>query len=189
VSVIVAIKDDDKVIMACDTRMSNDYGYEDSYNSRPKAIIVKKGILVGVSGCLGVLDIISTSLKDYLSENMSRIDIAFKFIPALREKLENTCLLDSDGYMESSILIAIRNKIYEICGNFDVSEKDEYGAIGIGKNCALGSFYTSKDVSVSQITRAYYAVKSAGNFMLGVSPEVFVASTKDNNFHRMDLGE
>ncbi|MBQ9519856.1 MAG: hypothetical protein IJR67_00055 [Acholeplasmatales bacterium] len=111
-SVIIAIKDKDRVVVGCDIRMSNPNYYYDDYYTRPKAIHLSDNIIVGVAGELRILDIISCILTGYIDENISRFDIVSKLIPRLRTEIEGTPSFEDNGEMAGEIIIAAKNRIY-----------------------------------------------------------------------------
>ena len=87
-SVLVAVKDKNRVVVGVDTRMSCCDAYIDSYQRRPKAIHLndKRDIIIGAVGNIGLVDILKQQIADYQEKDIYSIDRAFivkYIIPAL----------------------------------------------------------------------------------------------------------
>lgn len=192
-SVLVVIRDTNRVVVGVDTRMSCDDSYVDSYARRPKAIHLndKKDIIIGGVGNIGLVDVLKEELSQYRDRDLYSIDKSFivkYIIPALVVQVRNFEMSDRDGKMDGMLLLAIKDKAYLIMGNYNVEEVIKYAAHGSGMEAALGSLYTSvKLLSMSPEDRIKLAIEAAGSFVSSVSKVSYIGDTVGKPFSIADL--
>ena len=186
-SVMVAIKDKNRVVVGVDVRMSCGEAYVDSYPRRPKAIHVnnKRDIIVGAVGNIGLVDIIRQQIAEYQEKDLYLIDrpwIVKFLIPALSVSVRDYEMTDKEGKMDGMLILAIRDRAYLITGNYTVEEIMDYAADGSGRDAALGSLYTTSKTSMSPEDRIKIAIEAAGTCVNTVSKMSYIGDTAGKMF-------
>jgi len=186
-SVMVAIKDKNRVVVGVDVRMSCGEAYVDSYPRRPKAIHVnsKRDIIVGAVGNIGLVDIIRQQITEYQEKDVYLIDrpwIVKFLIPALSVSVRDYEMTDKEGKMDGLIILAIKDRAYLITGNYTVEEITDYAADGSGRDAALGSLYTTSKTSMSPEERIRIAIEAAGTCVNTVSKMSYIGDTAGKMF-------
>ena len=190
-SVLVAIKDKDRVVVGVDTRMTEGNGsYIDSYNQRPKAFHIDKDktVIVGGVGNVAIVDLLGNIMEDHLAKKkeIDRKYIVKYIVPDLLSELNNYSLKSYDSkspyFMDGKLFIGIDNRGYAIHENGSVDELVDYIAIGSGQDVAAGSLYTTSFFIRSPEGRIDYAIKAAGSIINTVSPIPMCGDTKGKHF-------
>lgn len=188
---IVGIKEKDWVVMAADLRGA-DSGSGHMTQRQKSKIITKQfidsyrgstytPILIGSSGSFRVLDLLNSVnciLPDCDCEDYEDYVID-KVIPSLQDLLSKNGLLKSiNGVIETECmyLIAIRNRLFSVHGDFQVWEPHEYYAIGSGFAYALGSLYSTAGQPIHE--RCRLAMESASQYCGFVSSNHTLCSTR-----------
>ena len=191
-SVVVALKDKDRIVVGVDIRTSCDAGmYFDSYKARPKAVHFDKektviGAAVGNCSLLEVLQ----SIYDKSSKDRDLIDRSYivrRFIPELITMAERRELINrNDNGLDGEVMLLIKNKGFIIGGNYNVFELDEFCAIGCGGPSALASLFTSKGLYSNPENRIVTAIKAAAYTDNKISDAVYIGSTAGETFKYKD---
>lgn len=186
-SVIVAVKEKNRVVVGVDVRMSSNNTYIDSYSRRPKAIHLnnKRDIIIGGVGNVGLVDIFKQQISDYHEEDVYAMDRAWivKYvIPALVVSVRDYEMTDKEGKMDGLLLIAIKDKAYIITGNYLVEEVEKYAAEGSGRDAALGSLYTTGKMLMTPEDRIKIAIEATGNCINTVSKLSYIGDTAGHMF-------
>lgn len=186
-SVLVAIKDKNRIVVGVDVRMSSCETYIDSYNRRPKAIHInnKKDIIVGGVGNIGLVDILKQLLTDYQTSDLYSMDRAFivkYIIPALVVSVRDYEMTDKEGKMDGVLMVAVKDKAFIITGNYSVEEVVKYVAEGSGREAALGSLYTTSKMAMSPEEKIKIAIESAGSCVNTVSKMSYIGDTAGKTF-------
>ena len=186
-SVIIALKDKDRVVVGTDIRMSNDSCYNDSYKSKPKAIHFnqEKTVIVGSVGNLGVLDVFNKILVDNVKdwEKVDKSYIVRYLVPILMRECEAYDCLEKDQHsVDGTLLLAIKDRAYIIGHSYIVFELEDYLTIGCGDEAARGSLYTSKDFGWSPERRIRMAIEASASVSQFVSSISYVGDTKGKMF-------
>ena len=123
-SVLVAIKGKDRVVVGVDTRMSCGSSYSDSYKSRPKALHVnkEKTVIVGGVGNITLVDLFSSIVEDHLKtgEDIDRKYILRYMVPELIMQIDAYQIMPRDRdntYIDGVLFLGIKDKGYVITGN------------------------------------------------------------------------
>lgn len=192
-SVIIAIKDKNRVVVGVDSRMSSCDYYFDSYSRRPKAIHIneKRDIIVGGVGNIGLVDVIKLILAEYPVKEIYSLDrnyIVKYIIPALVVNVRDYKMSDKENKMDGILLIAVKDKAYVIMGDYSVEEIDGYVAEGSGREAALGSLYTSSIIySMSPEDRIRMAIEATGSCVSTVSTLSFIGDTAGKPFKAPEM--
>jgi ATP-dependent protease HslVU (ClpYQ) peptidase subunit len=108
-------------------------------------------------------------------------NLVTKIIPKIISVFEKGGVLKADEGGEKrgdQFLLAHQNKLFEIDCDFQVGEsRCGYQAIGSGYAYALGSLFTTRELSVPPQERIYMALKSASVFGVGIGPPFRVWKT------------
>ena len=186
-SVIIALKDKDRVVVGTDIRMSDDYNYSDSYKTKPKAIHInkEKTVIIGSVGNLGVLDVFNKVLNDVVKD-WDKVDKSYiirYIIPTFMKECEfYDCLEKDNRSVDGTILLAIKDRAYVIGHSYIVFELEDYFTIGCGDETARGSLYTSKDFGWSPERRIRMAIEASSSVSQFVSAISYVGDTKGKMF-------
>ena len=188
-SVLVAIKGKDRVVVGVDTRMSCGNSYSDSYKSRPKALHVnkEKTVIVGGVGNITLVDLFSSIVEDHLKtgEDIDRKYILRYMVPELIMQIDAYQIMPRDRdntYIDGVLFLGIKDKGYVITGNATVEELVDYVAIGSGQDAASGSLYTTAHFPMSIEDKVAMAVKAAGATVSTVSTTPVLGDTKGKIF-------
>ena len=186
-SVMVAIKDKNRIVVGVDVRMSCSDSYIDSYQRRPKAFHfnASKDIIVGGVGNIGLVDLLRQIISDYQERDLYEVDRSFvvKYIvPALVTSVKDYEMSDRDGKLDGMLLLAIRDRAYIIAGNYSVEEVANYAAEGSGRDPAMGSLYTTANMSMTPEQRVKIAIEAAGSCINTVSKMSYIGDTAGQQF-------
>ena len=181
-SVLVAIKEKDRVVVGVDIRMSCGEAYADSYSRRPKAVHLndKRDIIIGAVGNCGLVDVMRQIITEYRIADIYKIDRSYivKYIlPALIVNVRDYELTDKEGKMDGRILIAVKDKAFVISGNYIVDEIQNYVAMGSGEDAARGSLLTSEPFLKSPEERIKIAIRASGSVVSTVSKASYIGDT------------
>jgi len=169
-SVVVAIKDKDRVWMGCDSQVS--YGNWTKHSiTNPQQKIWKpeddKDILMGGVGSLRDINILATA-KEWLEElpKLKR-EIDFKYIvrnltPKIFKELEAFDRVGSDNgikFFNSSIMFAYENNAYNIQEDGTVITVEDFWAVGSGYMHCFGAWSSLKNKNIPVKKRLLNALK------------------------------
>lgn len=185
-SVVVALKDNDKIIVGIDIRTVNRNGpYFDSYKARPKAFHFDedKTVIGAGVGNAGLLDVLQLVYENHKKDKdiIDRRYVVKYFVPELIQMAHKRNYTIDNG-LDGALLLLIKDKGFVIGSNCVVLELDEYHAMGCGDTAALASLYTSKDYYAKPINRVIKAIKTAAFLDNNVSSCVFIGSTAGEPF-------
>lgn len=176
---IVALIDDDKVYMGCDSRAT--FGNTEIVNTNIEKIFFKDDFLIGVCGNLRYLNLLRYRFNPPKLENDLFIQeyLNVLFSDEIRSCLEKSKYSEEkDGISEipgnSRILVGYKNKIYSIGSCYDVIELINYYAAGSGADYAMGSLETTKDMNLDPKERIELALKIACKFDSACSAPFFI---------------
>lgn len=113
-------------------------------------------------------DVADAGLSEYM---------ATTFVDAVRKCLREGGWLTKEKEQESggTFIVGARGRIFVIHGDFQVGEPlDGFGAVGCGRDIALGSLYTTEGLAPE--TRLLTALKAAERFSAGVRAPFVVRS-------------
>ena len=180
-SVVVVMREKEGFVVGCDSRMSSELSFTDSYYGRPKALKLKNGLIVACVGNVGLLDIFAEEFEK--CEELNREYILFKVFLPVMKKLQNTCFIDKNNELNGDIAVAYKNKAFIINSSGTIEEVFNFTAIGTGQLPALSSLQTSYLSDTKGEYKVAKAIFSAGELVPSVSKEAWVADTINSNFH------
>ena len=185
-SVIVAYKERDKIIVACDDRETVKNLYKYSYSRKSKAFVYygKKEFIIGCAGNVAIADILAPKIGQ-----LSKIDetTLYDVILDFQDKYRNTPFIDSEDCLDGQLIVACNDRAYLISSNLVIIEITDYDAIGSGTEPALAVLTATRHLDLKPITRVYLAVKTAGELINTVSENVYITDTKELRFSKRTL--
>ena len=195
-SVVVAVRDTDRIWLATDSQVTS--GWTKSLLLSKHSFKIFKfpsKITIGGVGSLRDLNILSTSDVEFISEvNLLKDDITFKSlvretVPKIFEELHKFHrVTKEDGvlYMESMFVIAYKECCYMICEDGAVLELNDMFAIGSGGNVAESAYTILRDTELSPKEKAVRAVISSCERDLFVDFPIVVTNTLTDEFEIFD---
>lgn len=176
-SVVVAIKRDNKIYIGADSQVTK--GWTRSSLSNPNNYKVWK--VDGVDNCLmahcgtvSEANVIKVAEKLVPEVNVLKNTVDFKcmvknVVPSIFKELKNAnfeCSRDGHPAMHSEFLFAYKDKLFNIGGDGCVIEVDDYCAIGSGSEPALGSLLTTEnEIPEERIKKAIKASATSDIFV------------------------
>lgn len=195
-SVIVAVRDEDKIWLATDSQVTSGWTPSLLLSQHSfKIFKTKNSINIGGSGSLRDLNIISTSDVDFIAENaILKNNITFtsivrdtvsKFFNELG-KFQRLKTKDGISEMQSYFIIAYKNSCFMIGFDGAVMELDDMFAIGSGADVAESAYIILRDTDLDPKDKAVRAVMSACERDLFVNYPIIVTNTLENEFELFD---
>ena len=185
-SVLIAIKDKDRVVVGVDTRMCCGPSFTDSYKQRPKAYHIdsKRSVIVGGVGNIGLVDLMKMVMENHIN-NLDSIDRSYivrYIVPKLINEVKAFSMEDKEHKMDGEVLIAIKDRGYVIHGDYCVEELESFTAIGSGTDSANGSLFTTELFITSTEDRIAIAIEATGHCISNVSSEAIIGDTSGKSF-------
>lgn len=152
-SLVVAIKDRDRIVLGADKQASTG-GIKDHTNTKIWKLEELPGAILGAVGSARASQIIQYSQiidKNMLSQKLDTDFIVRVLAPTLANGLRNNGIVveAADGakcdMMPNAFIFAYRDRAWTIWHDLSVSEIDEYFAIGSGSDVARGVLYATPD--------------------------------------------
>ena len=190
-SVVVAIKENGKVYMGCDSQST--YGnsritLKNPNNYKIWKVPDSKNCLMG---CVGrkrdsnVIRLMGGIVDDY-DEYYKRINYKFVvkyLVPAIIKELKKVGYLKSDDHfesMDSSYLFAYKDNLFWISDDGTVLEVDDYVAIGSGASEAIGSLLSTENEEPK--SRIVKAIKASAANDIYVDYPIIISDTETTEF-------
>lgn len=184
-SVVVAVKENGRVVFGADTQITTgSLKYCSTSESNLKVIKMPHGVLIGKSGLMKVTNVF-TSHPEWFSElpadGLSKRFLVKSVMPKLIRELKNNNLLNKEELpaieMEGSFLIAQRDKLFFIHQSFAVFEVPFFAAIGCGSFSADAVFNDEKDCRCTR-ERILSALKNAAALDTGIGEPFVLIDTE-----------
>jgi ATP-dependent protease HslVU (ClpYQ) peptidase subunit len=151
-SLVVAIKDKDRIVLGADKQASTG-GTKDHTNTKIWEVEELPGAIIGAVGSARASQIVQYS--QVIDKNMIGQEIDTEFIvrvlaPTIANGLKaNGIVVDSEDakcdMMPNAFIFAYNDKAWTIWHDLSVAEINEYFAIGSGADVARGALYATKD--------------------------------------------
>ena len=188
-SIVIAIKEKNRIVMGCDSQVS--YGYlkgklDNNDCCKIWEIENCKNGLIGAVGQLRDCQIIQC--EEHLIDELKqfRNEINYKYVVTqLTEKIYN--ILNSfrrvkkdsvgnlDEFIESALIFAYKNKAYLISNFLEVTPIDDYLVIGCGDQIAIGILKNNKSKTAEE--RIMEVIKSCADKSNGIDNNVVIKKT------------
>lgn len=188
-SVVIAIKQKDKIIIGCDTQVSSGNGYKSRLKGENQKIWHHNdlpNLVIGGVGSLRDIQLIQTNkeLIDPMAILTKKIDFDYlvnNFFTSVYMALldKNRVPLNEQGHpaavIESVFLVAFEDKMYVVDQDGSVIEGDDYLVIGSGSSVATGVLETNKNKKAKD--RIMEAIEACSENTLYVNEHVILTST------------
>ena len=184
-SVIVAVKENGVVYMGADsqTTVGNRWKRHCLNETGYKIHRFENGILLGSCGAVQTTQLLLSNPDIFtLDENgtLTKRWIVTKIVPEIQKLLGREKLLNEDGGMENSLVLAHGDKAYALHSYFRVLAKSDFFAIGAGRSSALYALTEQDGKTVRE--RLFKAMEMSTELVDSISsPYVFI-DTKNLQF-------
>ena len=192
-SVVVGIKDGGVVYLGADTQTTigsnrqqhslNEVGY--------KIHRFENGILFGACGSVQTTQVLLANLEIFtLDENgkLTKSWIVKEIIPKMRKILQDAKLLDEDGAMENSFVLAHGDKAYCVYAQFRVVARNDTLSIGAGRGAALYAL-NQTDIQKTVRERLIEAMEMSAKLVDSISAPYILIDTKNLEFEIVQGGK
>lgn len=193
-SVVVAKKTAKGFVVGCDTIVT----HGQVKGNFTKIFRNKKNddIICGVVGSVRDFNIFSVmddildavAIRREILDTESVISSTIKKIKTTLKEEGRVGATKGDGEcMQSSIIIAYKDKCWVIDHDFSVMEVDDFAAIGAPSEFALGAYEViSEDTKMSDKDKAIKVIKACINKTIYVDYPIYIASTEDKSFEKVE---
>ena len=188
-SVVIGIKDKDKVWIGTDTQITKGgckYNTTNPNNFKvwnvngvPNCIMAHVGSVVESNAIKVMCNLVSeiTVMKDEIDYEY----VITRIVPRMYQTLEDCDYLNHlEGKYKSSYLFAYKDKLFYIASDWSVTEIDDFIAIGSGECEAIGSLYATKGLEVEE--RIKKAIEVCSKHDTSISLPIVVKSTEDYDY-------
>lgn len=190
-SVVVAIKEGNKVYLGCDSQVTK--GGTRTTLKNPHNYKIWK--VIGADNCLmahvgNVRDANIVRLMDRLVTDYNiyrnHVDYEFvvkKIVPDIIEELKQYGMIKEDKYidfLDSSFLFAFQDQLYVIGRDRSVIEVDDYVAIGSGEDQCIGSLLSTEGEKPRD--RIVKAIKASAAADIYVDYPIILTDTENTEF-------
>lgn len=190
-SVIVAIKSDDKVYIGSDSQVTKGGTRATLKNPNNYKIWNVRDINhclmahVGAVRDANIVRLMDDLVTDY-DVFMDKIDYEFvvrRIVPSIIAELKRAGYMKDDQYvehMESSFLFAYKNQLFVINSDGCVLEVDDYVSIGSGEDQAIGSLLSTEKLNPK--SRIIMAIKASAVSDIYVDYPIILTDTYSNKY-------
>jgi len=165
---IVAIKDENQIIMASDSGSIDTDSMFTLHRADRKMVIKDNRFLIGFAGSYRIGQIVISSFMPARndSDDPSKY-MRTDFINGMRESLSENGAITNNSMDNTSFLIGYAGLLFWIQEDFQVAEVSyEYMAIGSGYEIALGSLFSTEGMKPEE--RLTIALRASMEFKAGI---------------------
>ena len=190
-SVVVAIKENGKIMMGADsqcTKGGTRRSLSNPNNYKIWKVLDSENCLLGHVGLVREANVIRVArdLVPEMAQIKDKVDFSFvvkRLVPTMFEELEEYRVIkkgDNPPEFDSSFLFAYKDKLFYISGNGTVIEIDDYCAIGSGECEAIGSLLSTEGESPEE--RIKKAIKASAANDIYVDYPIVITDTESTEF-------
>lgn len=190
-SVVVAIKENGKIMMGADsqcTKGGTRRSLSNPNNYKIWKVLDSENCLLGHVGLVREANVIRVArdLVPEMAQIKDKVDFSFvvkRLVPTMFEELEEYRVIkkgDNPPEFDSSFLFAYKDKLFYISGNGTVIEIDDYCAIGSGECEAIGSLLSTEGESPEK--RIKKAIKASAANDIYVDYPIVITDTESTEF-------
>lgn len=191
-SVVVAIKEKDRVVIGADSQTTRGESKRTSRNPNNFKVWKVRGVdncimaHVGRKRNANIISLMTDLVTEY-DVYKGYIDFEFvvkRIVPDIKRELVKYGFMKDDDYYEdldSRFVFAFQNQLYYINCDGSVVEIDDYVAIGSGEGEAIGSLISTEGLSAEE--RVIKAIKASSSVNLYVDYPIVIADTKECDFY------
>ena len=188
-SVIVAIKENDVIYLGADSQRSSGRNKHTYLNETAyKVVRLENDILVGFCGIVAAKQAILAMKEVFtLDENceLTKKHIVNQIVPKLLDKMEQIGD-EKSGALDVSILLAHKNKMYEITSELDVIHHNENASIGAGTYYVNYALFGIPNIPVKE--RIIKALIESAKHTESVAGPYVLIDTKNLEYEVVDKG-
>lgn len=185
-SVIVAIKENGVVYMGADTQSTAGNAKQNFLNETAfKIVRLNNGMLIGFCGKVITRQAILAVKKTFVLNQEGGLDkkhIVREIVPKLVEIAD----LEGVDTINGSLLLAYKDKLYEITSDFDVISLNECGNLGGGRDYTNWYLFGIKDLPVRE--RILKALTANARRTKSVSGPYILIDTLNRKYEIADMG-
>ena len=190
-SVVVAIKENGKIMMGADsqcTKGGTRRSLSNPNNYKIWKVLDSENCLLGHVGLVREANVIRVArdLVPEMAQIKDKVDFSFvvkRLVPTMFEELEEYRVIkkaDNPPEFDSSFLFAYKDKLFYISGNGTVIEIDDYCAIGSGECEAIGSLLSTEGEPPEE--RIKKAIKASAANDIYVDYPIVITDTESTEF-------
>lgn len=190
-SVVVAIKENGKIMMGADsqcTKGGTRRSLSNPNNYKIWKVLDTENCILGHVGLVREANVIRVAhgLVPEMAQLKDKVDFSFvvkRLVPAMFDELEEYRVIkngDEPPKFESSFLFAYKDKLFYISDNGTVIEIDDYCAIGSGECEAIGSLISTEGESPEE--RIKKAIKASATNDIYVDYPIVITDTESTEF-------
>ena len=190
-SVVVAIKENGKIMMGADsqcTKGGTRRSLSNPNNYKIWKVLDSENCLLGHVGLVREANVIRVArdLVPEMAQLKDKVDFSFvvkRLVPTMFEELEEYRVIkkgDNPPEFDSSFLFAYKDKLFYISGNGTVIEIDDYCAIGSGECEAIGSLLSTEGEPCEE--RIKKAIKASAANDIYVDYPIVITDTESTEF-------
>lgn len=169
--IVGLIDEQGNIYMAGDAAVSS--GYDLTIKRTPK-VFAKGDMVFGIAGYWRLGQVIQYlyEFPEHPADMETEEYIVAYFVEGLREALKEAGHARKEQEQEhhgSSILVGYRGQLFEIEGNYQVTDADtDFYAIGSGAPYALGALYARQEQETEPLLRLKQSLEAAEHYSSGV---------------------
>lgn len=193
-SLVIAIKDKNRIILGSDRQTSTAYNKDHSC-TKIWAVPELEGAIMGGVGSMRASQIIQFSPvvdKNLLTKEGPTLDLMVSSLgPSIMATLEANgivCEAEEKGackMLPNAFIFAYKDKAWMIWNDLSVTEIDDYLAIGSGSDVAKGVLFATRDKTPFE--RIVTSIDAAADMTLFVDDGIDILTTKDLASDTQDL--
>lgn len=178
-SVIVAIKNDDVIYMGCDTQTT--IGKDKENNLQELTFKINKlqnGMLVGTCGSVAAYQSVcdDESIFEIENDELTKKVIVNNIIPKIKAKLKGIEGDTSENEMPITIIIAYKDKLFEVMCDYLVVGIEDYCSKGSGGGYTFSSL---ANIELSIRERILNGLRTSAKYCASVSKPFVLIDTKE----------
>lgn len=197
-SVVIAIKEKDRIYMGCDSQVTVGLGKRTLKSVNNFKIWNVDGfqncLMGGVGNFRDLCFIRSTPeivpMSCLYENNLTYPTVVTQVVPAIWQSLvayglydeKPLIIKDGQGGLSTQFLLACGESLYNIGADGTVEEIEDYIAIGSGEDLAMGSLKTTEGLGISPEERISIAIDVAARGNAYVSNPIIIANTGESGF-------
>lgn len=183
-SLVVAIKDKDRIVLGADKQVSTG-GTKEHTNTKIWEVEELPGAIIGSVGSARASQIIQYSHvidKNLVAGDIDTLFIVKALAPTLANSLRNNGIVVEPGdggkcdMMPNAFIFAYKDRAWTIWHDLSVSEIEDYFAIGSGSEVARGALYATPDKN--PFDRVAISIEAAAEATLYVDNGIDLLTTK-----------
>lgn len=195
-SLVIAVKENDRVLMGADTQTSRgDEKYSIAGTETQKIHLTPNGVVVGTAGLVRVLQQLTCHpewFEELPPEGLTKEFLVRRIAPALLECIDGQNLSDEGDrseeipHAEFSAVFAQGDRIFVMESDYSVFAMPGYAAIGCGCDAANAVFADKRNPDEPAKEKLLRALRFADRLDSAVGAPFLIVDTERNTMERID---